>query len=64
VVLMLENHSFDHMLGFLYTDSQNQSPLGQPFEGLNGNEFNIDSSGNQVTVFKIPSNDPYLYLLS
>jgi phospholipase C len=61
VVLMLENHSFDHMLGFLYTDSQNQSPLGQPFEGLNGNEFNIDSSGNQVTVFKIPSNDPYLY---
>ncbi|WP_297354111.1 alkaline phosphatase family protein, partial [Paraburkholderia sp.] len=28
VVLMLENRSFDHMLGFLYTDQQNKSPSG------------------------------------
>jgi phospholipase C len=38
VVLMLENRSFDHMLGFLYTDNGNVSPLGQPYEGLNGTE--------------------------
>jgi phospholipase C len=35
VVLVLENRSFDHMLGFLYADSANVSPLTkQPFEGL------------------------------
>jgi phospholipase C len=34
VVLMLENRSFDHMLGFLYTDRGNISPTGQPFDGL------------------------------
>lgn len=26
VYLMLENRSFDHILGFLYTDRGNQSP--------------------------------------
>jgi phospholipase C len=31
VVLMLENRSFDHMLGFLYPG--NVSPSGQPFDG-------------------------------
>ena len=36
VVLMLENRSFDHMLGFLYSDSGNVSPAGQPYEGLTG----------------------------
>jgi phospholipase C len=29
VVLMLENRSFDHMLGFLYSGQQNVSPAGQ-----------------------------------
>src|SRR5437588_760551 len=38
VVLMLENRSFDHMLGFLYADQGNKSPAGQPFEGLTGKE--------------------------
>ncbi|MDF2256574.1 alkaline phosphatase family protein [Streptantibioticus ferralitis] len=33
VVLMLENRSFDHMLGFLYTHQGNRSASGQPFEG-------------------------------
>ena len=28
VQLMLENRSFDHMLGFLYADSGNVSPAG------------------------------------
>ncbi len=39
VMLMLENRSFDHMLGFVYSGSGNVSPLTQqPFEGLTGNE--------------------------
>jgi phospholipase C len=61
VVLMLENRSFDSMLGFLYANQANTSPLGHPFEGLTGNEFNLDSKGNKVTVYPIPANDPYLY---
>ena len=32
VVLMLENRSFDHMLGFLYTGNGNVSPAGQPYD--------------------------------
>ena len=38
VVLMLENRSFDHMLGYLYAAQGNVSPSGQPFEGLAGTE--------------------------
>jgi phospholipase C len=53
VQLMLENRSFDHMLGFLYADAGNVSPTGQPFEGLTGSESNADASGNTVTVFQI-----------
>jgi phospholipase C len=54
VVLMLENRSFDHMLGFLYADSSNISPTGQPFEGLRGTETNPSSTApSPVTVFKI-----------
>jgi hypothetical protein len=34
-VLMLENRSFDRMLGFLYTDNGNVSASGQPYGGLN-----------------------------
>ena len=37
---MLENRSFDHLLGYLYSDSGNVSPAGQPFEGLTGSESN------------------------
>jgi phospholipase C len=33
VVLMLENRSFDHMLGFLYTGSGNVSPAGSRTTG-------------------------------
>jgi phospholipase C len=53
VQLMLENRSFDHMLGFLYSGSGNVSPAGQPFEGLTGSESNTDASGNTVTVYQI-----------
>jgi phospholipase C len=54
VVLMLENRSFDHMLGFLYADSGNVSPTGQAYEGLTGKESNPGANGGApVTVFAI-----------
>jgi phospholipase C len=60
---MLENRSFDHMLGFLYTGAGNISPLGQPYEGLTGTESNPDDSGNRVTVFKIEPATPNAYFM-
>jgi phospholipase C len=58
VLLMLENRSFDHMLGFLYPNKT--GPNGQPFEGLLGTESNDDANGNPVTVFQIdPTPDAY-----
>ena len=62
VVVMLENRSFDHMLGFLYQSSNNVSPLGQPFEGLTGKETNLDTTGKPATVFPIQPTDPNAYL--
>ncbi len=61
VVVMLENRSFDNLLGFLYADAGNKSPLGQDFDGLTGNESNKDSSGNPVPVYRIDPNDPNAY---
>jgi phospholipase C len=63
VVLMLENRSLDHMLGFLYTDAGNVSPAGQPFDGLTGTESNPDSSGQPVTVVKIEPSTPNAYFM-
>jgi len=63
VVVMLENRSFDHMLGFLYKASGNKSPLGQPFEGLNGTEKNPDGKGGFATVFPIHPTDPHAYFM-
>jgi phospholipase C len=63
VQLMLENRSFDHMLGFLYSGSGNVSPGGQPFEGLTGTESNADASGNPVTVFQITPSTPGAYFM-
>jgi phospholipase C len=48
VLVMLENRSFDHMLGFLYPKSGN-------FDGLDGTESNADADGNEATVFRITS---------
>jgi phospholipase C len=53
VVLMLENRSFDHMLGYLYQDTGNVSPAGQAFEGLTGTESSPDATGAAVQVFPI-----------
>ena len=51
VVLVLENRSFDHMLGFLYADSGNVSPATkQAFEGLTGKESNSDATGAAVPI--------------
>src|SRR5215472_5001617 len=63
VVLMLENRSFDHMLGFLYADAGNVSPSGQPFEGLTGKETCPDASGNPVTVSQITASTPNAYFM-
>ncbi|HEX3789596.1 MAG TPA: alkaline phosphatase family protein [Pseudonocardiaceae bacterium] len=63
VVLMLENRSLDHLLGFLYTDTGNVSLKGDPFDGLTGNESNPDADGKPVTVFRIEPNTPNAYFL-
>jgi phospholipase C len=63
VVLMLENRSFDHMLGFLYADRGNVSLAGQPFEGLTGRESNPVGHGEPITVFKIHADMPNAYFM-
>src|SRR5579862_1249189 len=61
VVLMLENRSFDHMLGYLYPG--NVTPSGQPFDGLTGAESNPGSNGQPVTVFRIEPTTPSAYYM-
>jgi phospholipase C len=64
VVLVLENRSFDHMLGFLYADSGNVSPLTkQPFAGLTGNEFNSDAAGASVPVSALAETTANVYFM-
>jgi phospholipase C len=63
VILMLENRSFDHMLGFLYSDLGNVSTSKQPFEGLTGQESNPVANGKAVSVFKIAPTGPYAYFM-
>jgi phospholipase C len=43
VVLMMENRSFDHMLGFAQSDTW-------PIDGLKGTETNVDSQGRAAQV--------------
>jgi len=63
VVLMLENRSFDHMLGYLYTAQGNVSPSGQPFEGLTGTESCPDGRGGTVSVYQITPSTPSAYFM-
>jgi phospholipase C len=63
VVLMLENRSFDHMLGYLYHDTGNLTPSGQPFEGLTGTETNPGTDGKPVPVFPITPDTPHAYFM-
>ena len=60
---MLENRSFDHMLGFLYAAQNNIPPNGPGFEGLGGDESNPDRTGAAVSVFRIRSSDQYAYFM-
>ena len=46
ILLMLENRSFDHMLGYLY-------PKRTDFDGLDGTESNRDTAGRAVSVFPV-----------
>ena len=62
VQLMLENRSFDQMLGFLYAQNGNTSPLGHAYDGLTGNETNPDDAERPVKVFKINTTAPHPYL--
>jgi phospholipase C len=63
VVLMLENRSFDHMLGLRYSASGNVSPAGQPFDGLTGKESNPGTDGSPVAVFPIAPAEPNAYFM-
>ena len=47
VVLMLENRSFDNLLGRLY-------PKSDVFDGLSGNEFNLDLGRERIFVNNLP----------
>lgn len=61
VVLMLENRSFDHMLGYLYSDAGNRSPAGDAYDGLTGEEWNPTTDGARATVFPIVPGRPDTY---
>src|SRR5690349_7276563 len=63
VVLMLENRSFDRMLGYLYADSGNASPTGDASEGLTGKEPSPGADGTPVNVYQIPTDTPSAYFM-
>src|SRR5262249_29764574 len=64
VQLMLENRSFDQMLGFLYEANGNKSDAGHPYDGLTGKESNPDHIGRDVKVFKMdPKKNDHVYLM-
>jgi phospholipase C len=50
VVLMLENRSFDNLLGGLY-------PKSKDFDGVDGSESNTDRSGKVWHVTEAPGGD-------
>jgi phospholipase C len=64
VVLMLENRSFDHMLGFRYRDSAKVSARGDPFDGLTGTESCPGADGTPVQVFPITPTTANAYFLA
>ncbi len=45
VVLMLENRSFDHMLGYLSLPPAQGGKGRQDVDGLTGQETNVDDNG-------------------
>jgi phospholipase C len=63
VVLMLENRSLDHLLGYLYQHTGNLSPTGQPFEGLTGDEQCPGTDGKPIAVYPITPTTPNAYFM-
>ena len=59
ILLMLENRSFDHLLGYLY-------PKSDIFDGLDGTECNRDCAGYAVSVYPITpeTENAYYYPLA
>src|SRR5258708_5831890 len=55
VVLMLENRSFDHMLGYLKHDISE-------INGLTGSESNPTISGEDFRVFFAPQDSTNMYI--
>jgi phospholipase C len=56
VVLMMENRSFDHVLGYLKTDGMPEA------NGLTGDESNDDDRGQPITVFPFPEGETAFHL--
>lgn len=52
VVLMMENRSFDHMLGYLGLDPAFAGEL----DGLQGEHYNLDPNGNRIDVHRFDAN--------
>src|SRR5207245_7312592 len=50
VVLMMENRSFDHMLGGLSLVMEGGKKKYPQINGLTGNESNPDTAGNTIKV--------------
>src|SRR5574340_685306 len=63
VVLMLENRSFDHMLGSLHHEAGNISPNGDPCEGLTGGESCPGVDGTPVPVYPITPTTSNAYFM-
>jgi len=55
VVLMLENRSFDHMLGYLSLPPAKGGKGRTDIDGLTGNETNDDENGTQFPVQRMTS---------
>ena len=55
VVLMLENRSFDHMLGYLSLPTAQGGKARKDVDGLTGNEKNMDSKGTSFPVARMAS---------
>ena len=63
VVLMLENRSLDHLLGWQYADAGTVSPAGQPFEGLTGQESCPGTDGTPVAAYRLTTDTEALYFM-
>ncbi len=51
VVVMMENRSFDHMLGYLSREGMEE------VDGLTGAEFNVDRDGNEIRIHAFDAED-------